>query len=595
MIKDKEMTGRYFCSSLFLAFTIGIYAPLSIYCANADEYWYSLGMIWYIPVLTFVVILVGSTLLSVILPKPFGNIWNGFVFGIGSCFYLQGNFLKLQAGIFDGAFIDWDSFRVRFVYNLLIWIIVIVVSMIIAGFDKVSKIMKWISLFLTAIQLVSLVVLVIPVLQKDGMETSKRPSFTAEGLYEVGDDNIIVICLDALDEEYIDHIIREEPELRSILDGFEFYDNFTSSYRSTAWSFPSSFVFGKEYHNEMPRMEWIEEKAKERLYFDELNDNGYDVSLYTEMISCFPERVQKSADNYEELDYRFDNFRTCFATLYKIAGCVYFPDIVKPYIWMDDTVIRNTAKWDDSIEVFRDSNGLFKENLQKNGINVKKGAKQFKFIHLRGTHEPYYTDENGDETGQHWDWQIAMKGCMRILDAYFGDLKKQGVYDDSVIIVTGDHGYHLTPGVISNPAFLFKPKGANGEVKVNSNEAGLINLAATIADLAGAKDTSQYGISILDIDEDTEFDRFFYSFVCNADGTKNTSCLLEYITPVDTNDVTQFKLTGYEYTQDGERIVHKDYCSTCLEGVAPEVLDKWHIVDRHCHTADYPYSSTDLK
>ncbi len=571
--------------AFFVAFTIGIYAPVSIYCANVNEYWYTLRMIWYVPVIVFVVMFGTFFCLLYFAHGLLHDIATGLLFSVGLCFYLQGNFLHITAGIFDGSNINWTVYRGKMIGDVLIWcfIVLLVTTLYIIKPRILGRVGEYASLALSAMQLVSLVFLLIPVIAKQGMSVSTDPLFTSDGLYDIGDDNIIVLIVDTWDEQYMDYALRELEDIDEIFDGFEFYDNFTSEYNCTNYSFASSLVTGEQYHNEKDLGEWVEDNSIKRMYFDELTDNGYDISIYTEAIGCFPERIRRMATNYRESPKRFYNMRTCIAILYRTAGCVYFPDIVKPYIWLDDVEIANAATTDGAIIPYNDANGHFKEELDKNGITVRENSKEYKMIHLRGVHEPFYVDEGGDTSPEHWDWKVTTKGCARILEDYFDRLKDAGVYDDTVIIVTGDHGYHHTYGVLSNPAFLIKYKGSHGAVKTNSDEAGLVNFTATIADLAGIDDTTRYGISVRDINENTRFDRYYYGDTFNRAGNSYTENLLEYIIPEDTNDVGLFTLTGVEYTKDGQKIKHGVNCMTCTDHIQPEIMDEFHVIDKHCN------------
>ncbi len=583
-LKDSKLVASI-SVAFFVAFTIGIYAPVSIYCANVNEYWYTLRMIWYVPAIVFVVTLGISFCFMYFLQGLLHDVATGLMFAVGLCFYLQGNFLHITVGIFDGSHIDWSVYRGQMIVNALIWCFIVLSVTTLCAVKPLllGKISGYASLVLSVMQIISLVFLLTPVIAKQGMSVSMEPVFSSEGLYDIGDDNIIVLIVDVWDEQYMDYVLHEMKDVNEIFDGFEFYDNFTSEYNCTNYSFASSLVTGEHYHNEKDLGEWVEDKSVKRLYFDELTDKGYDVSIYTEAMRCFPERVRKMTTNYREIPKRFYNMRTCFAILYRTAGCVYFPDVVKPYIWLDDVEIANTATTDGSIIPYNDANGYFKEELDKNGITVREKTKEYKMIHLRGVHEPFYVDDWGNAAPEHWDWKVTAKGCTRILEDYFNWLKDAGVYDDSVIIVTGDHGYHHTYGVLSNPAFLIKYKDSHGAVKINSNEAGLVNFAATIADLAGVEDTTPYGVSVSDIDENTKFARYYYGNTFNREGNISTDNLLEYITPEDTNDVKMFKVTGVEYAKDGHKIEHGKNCMTCIDHIRPEIMDEFHVVDKHCN------------
>ena len=69
--------------------------------------------------------------------------------------------------------------------------------------------------------------------------------------------------------------------------------------------------------------------------------------------------------------------------------------------------------------------------------------KQFKFIHTNGVHPPYNMDgelnrvneKNSSETKE-------MQASLKLLSSYIDLLKTNNVYDNTVIIITADHGYN---------------------------------------------------------------------------------------------------------------------------------------------------------
>ncbi len=61
------------------------------------------------------------------------------------------------------AQIQWSQFRVNAIISTVVWIVLIVVPAVVVCFKKdiMTKIMKWGSLFLSSIQIVTLVVLIV--------------------------------------------------------------------------------------------------------------------------------------------------------------------------------------------------------------------------------------------------------------------------------------------------------------------------------------------------------------------------------------------------------------------------------------------------
>ncbi len=584
--------------SLFLTFTVCLYAPLSIYTSNEQEVWYNLRTIWSVPVTFFVVMNILLIGFGVVLNRKWQGVckvYLGLLYGLAVCFYIQGNFIGIRLPFMNGNKIEWSDYASRMRINVVVWIVILVLAVIL--FIKLSlmdKISRYSSLLFLGMQFVSLVTLLSLSLARNGFPDSTMPALTSKGIYEVGNEgNIIVFILDTYDEKYFEYVQNESPDIIDELDGFTFYDNFTSVYPTTSYSL-ACILGGNICRNEMAREEWVEENSKKPMYFDELEKNGYEISLYTSQLNSIPKRIREKTTNYTEANVHFYNTRTCFSILYRLAACQYFPDILKPYVWMDGTEISKTAIVDGENNFFNESNSLFKENLDNSGMTVKDGVKQYKFIHLYGTHEPFYTDEWGNETEQNWDWHDSSKGCLRIVLDYISKLKELGLYDDSTIIISADHGNEGYPGILSNPVFLMKTPNSHGKLETCSNETGFVNYAATIADLSGTENTEPYGLSILDITEDTRFDRYYYNYVWEEGGYRprgdnGNYYLVEYLTAEDTNDTSLFKLTDVEYTPSGEKIPHKQYCSKCMESNGKlDDYDGWDMFE-HRHIKDFPY------
>ena len=94
--------------------------------------------------------------------------------------------------------------------------------------------------------------------------------------------------------------------------------------------------------------------------------------------------------------------------------------------------------------------------------------------------------------GDHID---ATRGCFAILDIYFEKMKEIGIYDNSTIILLGDHG---ADGKTST-SLLLKPKGATGSLQIDTEaELSDIYFGASILEAAGIPH-DEFGISYFDI------------------------------------------------------------------------------------------------
>lgn len=588
---DKKRILEALVFSFFPTFIVCLYAPYKLYLNNSGEFWFNLRTIWAIPFVTFIVVFAVSTAIGILAKGTFRYAYLGMLFGLGVCLYIQGNFMGLNIGRINGTNIDWSMYRTRMIICMAIWITIIAVAIfVMVRFkDSFCDSILAIAGVLSIIQVAFLITSLVPALSSEKETNSATETFlSSDYIYEVGSNgNIIVFVLDAFDGTYIDKILEDNPEIADELEGFTLYENYTGLYPQTEYSV-AAMIGGNVLHNEYPRTQWVEENAKNRIYMDELTDAGYDLSIYTSMQEDVPLRVTEKCDNYAVAHLDFYNTRTCFSLLYRLVACTYAPDILKPYLWMKGDEFKRAAKSDIDSEYFDNSNDVFRDGLRNQRVSVAPNAKKFKFIHIWGVHEPFRIDANGDDIEENWDRNIdAAKGCLHYVREYLNDMKSQGVYDNSAIIITADHGWHGNDGIISNPVFMIKDFGASGSLLKTDAPASHADLGATVARLAGCEDVSAYGMAVQDIKEDAIRDRFYYGYTYPLGTEYQNICLMEYKTGVESNDTELFMPTDIEYTWTGEVISHKKHCKTCIDGVEPGDYAGWKQLI-HEHTDDYP-------
>ena len=71
------------------------------------------------------------------------------------------------------------------------------------------------------------------------------------------------------DDEYMKEILSDEPALKENLDGFTYFDNFSGSYSTTVYSI-AHLATGKNFYNEEPIGQWVQDTTKEDFYLDNL-------------------------------------------------------------------------------------------------------------------------------------------------------------------------------------------------------------------------------------------------------------------------------------------------------------------------------------
>ena len=179
--------------------------------------------------------------------------------------------------------------------------------------------------------------------------------------------------------------------------------------------------------------------------------------------------------------------------------------------------------------------------LKDNGIRVGESKKSYSFIHLSGTHLPLKYDENfellpsGDPKRN--NATVGMKQSFAIINYYIDEMKRLGVYDNSTIIITGDHPSigsdsevplryaHVTP-IFVKPASL-----SSGNLETSSAPVTHADLFPTILESEGISSASDFGRSVFDIPADEIRERFYYfQRLDKSDGKVNYDMVIFSVT-----------------------------------------------------------------
>lgn len=555
-----------FCAIFFLGFISCIYAPFELYAVNTQDLWFTLKDFWYIPLACGAFAMIAASILGLLFSGTLLNIYTGVIFGAGISLYVQGNFLNLKVGEMTGSNIDWTQYRGRMILNLILWLLIIciITALCIAGNQMkkqkiVSKTISVVSLFMTAMLLVTLAVLIVPCLRTDSEKRPEEGYPTNKDLLSLSDnDNVLVFVLDTYDINYFKQALEEAPEFEEQLDGFVWFDNFSGCYPLTTWAVP--FMLSGNYCKQGDPFAQVAINSEQRLYLDELAENGYELSLYTQH-NLIPERAREKAINFVDADCIISDRKAFTVSLYSLVICKYFPDICKPAAWLSPNAFEARRRLDSEHRIYATDNLLLADCLDQQDVTANADHPQFKFIHIEGTHLPSNIDEWGHRTEDaSLIEEIPFKGSLRLVLRYMDEMKALNVYDDSTIIVTADHGINSKDGdfhdTFSCPVFLVKPRGARGPLTVNHTPSSQSDLGATILDLAGVDtNLNSYGVSVFDENGEREKKRYYYKVVASGSSAAGETLytLTEYEVSPDGISPDSFHPTGVTYGSDNAK------------------------------------------
>ena len=134
--------------------------------------------------------------------------------------------------------------------------------------------------------------------------------------------------------------------------------------------------------------------------------------------------------------------------------------------------------------------------------------KAFRLYHFNGLHKPYRINEYAQtlKEAEHSSLDQSLQGNMKIVYEYINQLKMTNTYENSTILILGDHGLHEDYNIEDNPAVLIKLPNETHKLAHNSVPVHFRNLFATIASCI-KEDYSYYGPSVYDISEESDVER----------------------------------------------------------------------------------------
>ncbi|MBQ9828115.1 MAG: hypothetical protein IJM62_05475, partial [Lachnospiraceae bacterium] len=232
--------------------------------------------------------------------------------------------------------------------------------------------------------------------------------------------------------------------------------------------------------------------------------------------------------------------------------------ILKPRFWyssaeMDEFQGNNAYTW---------SNFDFIARI-RSGIKAREGnGNVFQFLWIQGPHNPVVMDRYAEpveqriyslEDDRFSEAQSEQAiGTVRMFTELIKELKNKGIYDNTTIIITADHGWDTRP----NPLLMIKPAGSSGPLKTSYAPVSMLeDYEGTFLYFVTGEDN---GKTIFDIDEDTERLRPIYVYDIVKATREYTGMKTEY-----------YKEGAFTLTYKlGEELLPDDIASHAVKGIA---------------------------
>lgn len=404
------------------------------------------------------------------------------------------------------------------------------VSFIVIGFILLTR-LKHIPAWLPAIPVVSFAALVVPALLTAG---SRAPVASAQesidpAIFSFSSEaNLIHLLPDGFQSDVVQEVFELNPTLAEKFAGFTLFSDHVGLYQGTA---PALYTLltGEPYalvngfsHKKATLL--IQEKA----YQNQLLEQGFrldyvPISPYICLdgaASCnsrpFNDMKARGLFRHHNEDRIYSIRLIADLTLFRLS-----PKFLKEKIYADgqwffsDTTLDGSSPW--PAPVLRE----WTENL-----TVTSDHPVYKWYHFVGTHIPAKWDADcrlqrspEHERENYLDQAYCV---LNDIATFLDRLRDAGIYDQTAIVISGDHGHNifprdlaspplnkgLFPGLLGSgrPSFLVKQMATREPLQISNRPTSLVDVAPTALALVGL-DASRP--SAFDLDEKQSRERQF--------------------------------------------------------------------------------------
>lgn len=556
----------------FLSFTLCFAAPAEIVSASAGSL--VARLVDVLPVIVGMFLLVWILLAAVacLFKKRAFAVVVAVVFSVALSCYTQALFMNVGLPQADGGVVHWDDYTTITVLSAAAWLALIALSVVaVIRYPRKAQMgFCLVALALVVVQGAGVASLFVG--ESGASNVAGRTMMVSEkGLLDVSaKTNVVEFVLDNYDTALLEQAVSEEPEMFDGFEGFTWFKDSAGSMIPTRYGnvFLLTGVLPRE---DEPFSAFLANRYARSPYLGDIRKAGYDVGVYSDTLGeqylSADEAIQhlyRYTSNIAPLDRDVMDVPATAASLLRCALYRDLPWLVKPLAWFyTDEVNRSMfgsgRAASDKTPYLMDDGSLL-SRLRTEGLSTNDQDASYRYIHVIGAHDPFSLDRNGEEVGVGNSNPLDQAiGSMKIVETYINELKQLGVYDQTTVIVTTDHGsWWCQEGEIDqpkSPIVLFKPAasvagGRDKPLTVSESPVSAGDILATVEEVIGAPNSASFGESLVDKVEDGshyrkgEQTRYFY--MTTSDGVHDQK-IQKYAINGDARDLCSWSRTNVEW------------------------------------------------
>lgn len=518
-IKEKLLISTLI--SFAASFMVFIVNPIDIFANNAQEFSFALGDFILPLLLCFLVCFAAVFGFLIIFNKQLLNTFTSVILSIFASSYIYN--LTIGKGTFVSGDVRIDLNKAQNAYFIILGI-TIYIMLLLGLFLK--KQWKNICVFLCVLLIaMNSATLLTDFTAKNAAKANGAKveyALTEKNMFNVSDkENVVYFLFDRFDKIFYDEVVEKYPDYFSkTLDGFTYFDNTVSTFSRT-YPAVTGMITGVTYDGKTSADEYFKKAYTTSPFLKDLKNNGYNVNLYVDRYYEYSDAkyFKDIADNTVKVKGYTPNKKNILSYLLQLSGCRILPFSLSTTMFkftVYGTVLKLSDLKTDG-KIYHDDDAEVYKNLTASGLDTYDSDKNFTFIYLHGSHSPFTLNSNVERVGKSTSIEQTI-GSFKIIDEYIKELKRLGVYDNTTIVITGDHGYPYTDTESllkymdkgTRTCVFIKPKNSKGELKTKHTQASLTDIIPTIVKDTKLKTNHNYGESLFDIDKNQTRTRIYY-------------------------------------------------------------------------------------
>ena len=565
-MKHKRPATAILLCNLFLFLTVVFFSPMEVLLVNAKEFSFPFANVWWFQLLIALGGVLVMTGLMLLLPARAGQIAAGVSLALGIAAYIQSMFLNGNMVALTGE--EMTVTPAGIVWNLVIWgavILAVVLCVILFGRKHRKGTETGMRAAAMALLVMQTIGFISSAMTLDLTEKKLGHALTAEGEFVLGRErNAIVFVLDTADGIYAREMVKRYPELSEILSGWTWYPNAVPRYGCTYPSIPYMLTGMDCRYDRLPNV-YEYEAYSTGAFLKGLNAAGCDIRIFTadgSMVSSAADPWVANSKGFLFSEFSNLNLPVLAGNLMKISLYKSLPYRFKDSFRYDMTEV-NTLSFridEEDLPIYNERDDEFNSDLQDTDIILGEYSKAFRFYHLFGIHSGFDWDDKMEPLPEQEpgmpepDRTAALRGCFLNIEEYIDQMKKLGIYDSSLIIVTADHGVsvateHGKPLVRDEAAcpilmVKYPHSDLNQPLREDKAPVGHEDLFATIEDGLGvAISGTGSGTRLNDHTEGEDRERLHYH-TAKRSFKEGEIVMREYVITGDAEDIANWHLTG---------------------------------------------------